>query len=1761
MFLLLHRFTRLMTSDKVEIEAIGQFLNNFIALTKNFKKARQFDVWAEVLCTICSQLKGDYVESIEKPVTQIFNIAMDKLRDQHSDESYLVLIGILLQRFSSLKKKYYNEYLNKSILEKVNKPQRTYGCLKAFLYLIRGAYVSKSSAFWEWGKVNAQVHYGVEATQIADPSQDQSDPNSYTSLFFKYFIPIPKIEQYFEIIGEILLNFAARDFSYFIKETAPLLINSMPNDRCLLPLSECLVRIVDKDLHFEDWSQLNIRNNSVNVSSLIPNLFNMIKDFLFKITNSTLKKSPPTSLFNFTMKNHVDNLEFHLPLHFNGQSSSMSERINKANDFVNQRYDFRLNKHSSSVFEEGSIDKITEDESIHIKLLSFFPRILNNSDLTTIGRTIINLCATKSKSVSLYAIKVINSLYVTNPEFRLTIFDILLDSIDQTNDEMEMSIFIMILAKLMDLSMRPSCVTHNSLVNFVNHAMATILSCLCNRCCCLRDLAMNLSDRVKRFARSFKINMPLRDIVYDKNITRNSMKIPKGDASLEPRYFASTEYWDIFSILIPPMISKFSMLGDEECLSYLFKITDKKLDMLGEEQLSDSLLAKNYLAILTNCISATEKQSYKKISNFIDVEKFESKSSLTKHHKALFNRLENYMRMMGEKKVKKNGLVESIFDNLNWQTISYIWGSIDRFKIFNDADFMLSFSNIIIKLLSSKDIQYAMICCENAMLSFDKITKVFKEYFISLGVNSEKLNDEPLNIEGKMNDKILDTAKNFLTIINLWVSSFIYPLKCYDGPILMPKVPSFIYSDGFNLICTNLAIFCHNWTNTKSDEINNLANSSIASLSCINPVFTVSFPMSPKITSILFLSAHSGKDTLKRCLFFHYKTLIKEYTKAVYEKSQEVSRIYFLAICSFFCGDAPKNERRAQMVQRMQSPLEKPESRMNDRLTYNEKSLQIDIVQTAGNVIVCAMLNILHVKEEIRMASFKLIMRILPLVNTLLNEGKDVSQDIYKHLDAYADAIYTNSTTLGPKHIIKIASLISEWVPYISESVVEECLRAAKISSTISQNAFFDIMSVFLKNICWSEGGYIKKKTHKLQICTPISLAKALIEVFSSVNHSSLHSYLNGWKKLSSELELIISYLLDIKEESLIPAAKTVLVYMAKSNTDAVIGRLINELTFTNWFYMNMQGKLESNYPPSITPNITIQIVLQSLSEICQNSVEHIFPHIHIICNFSILFYDTYPQVLELLYVIFSILQDTSSILEIILDTTKIESVEFFTDILVKYFYTQKAKSVVHRWGNECIKWATGCGSFEIASRAAAVYSKILIPFDNQIISIMLKSLYSVSTAQQNQMSIKYITNIFVVLNKLVDKMMDSQAFSEHFTHIMKVSEQFMNVPDDNISIEATRIVAKYVASTKCNYDEMLQLLPPICSLLCRTENKRSVDALLMSMIITPKTSARHHRPHLSNIAFCLFLPRLISAFGAYHNMEPFVVLSDAEVKHVLECGLCFSRLPYFEIDITYALHECILHPSEHMFDEFAFRICKPMLANEASKFVGPYFTAMTQKSNEVLKCATFVVVSSMLRGCTSKSDVRGFLEMMPIAANHAISSTNSKYSSELLDIFVVLSKTQPINQVPIASSKIVIPESSWRPTTSIPFVHDDQLPPLTSGNDAFQSPISIVPIDKLFWNDAEIHKFRQKLAKIVVQPQTELHENLEMRKAEVPDKEKIIQVPNNVDDFIKKENIQEEEHSEPSESKEPSGEIRGRKHKKEKVPLGTSESEEVYKL
>ena len=348
--------------------------------------------------------------------------------------------------------------------------------MKGFLVIIRGSYVS---SFWEWGDFNSNGNPGIELTYLRDPDQDQSLPDSFTNQFLNHFTSLP-IEQYPETVGDILLNFASRDFSFFIKSTIPNLRSALGDEKLVICLQHCLRTIIDPNRHFTEWAQENVRNSSIRIEQSYSLLFNPLKQVIF---NDLMQYKPDEFLeesFFFRLTDSQDKPHFELPFKTESYSKVQKERLlNAERSIENILFEWDIfNKKQSSWMniKQMNVQQTNDNEMKVIRILELIPHIVNANDLIAneFGDFLVGMILSNSLSISSFVIRVINQIFAASEDTRIIIYECIIHKIKTVKNVHHMFMLLQLLVKLIDLSLTLNC-TPERIQKFVNNCQSIIL--------------------------------------------------------------------------------------------------------------------------------------------------------------------------------------------------------------------------------------------------------------------------------------------------------------------------------------------------------------------------------------------------------------------------------------------------------------------------------------------------------------------------------------------------------------------------------------------------------------------------------------------------------------------------------------------------------------------------------------------------------------------------------------------------------------------------------------------------------------------------------------------------------------------------------------------------------------------------------------------------------------------------------------------------------------------------------------------------------------------------------------------------------------------------------------------------------------------------------------------------------------------------------------------------------------------------------------
>lgn len=570
LFFVLHRFIRLSASRSISVREIGDFLTAFTDLSKHLKKEETLDHWARAMTSLVLQLNSDDSPELSQFLPNVFHLAYKKAHGKSVHAHYLALCSAVIMRETTINKTSYDSFLKNDILKRAKNPKLLEETLNAFLVIIRGKFCSRTTQFWEWGSYNALAHYGVEASHLFNPEQDQSDPQSFTSLFFKYFVGMP-IEHYPTVTGKILINFAARDFLYFIQTTIPSFIEKLGHERSLIPLLHCLEFLIDPQMHFAEWAQTNPRNVSTVIAREIPVLFMQMKPLFFGAMKKSLSKSLTNTGYCFTMVDSSTFPVFSLPFTMESTSGNARRRIGKSTLKVGQKLGLWGFKESPTfgnpVAEMTTIESVSEEEERQIKLLSLLPRMVNTSDLVAndFGTDLLSMALVESSALGVWAVRIINQIFVTLEDSRILFYEKLVEVLSKCTEEAHVFIHLQLLVKLMDLSLSLSCANDERIRDFIDNAQAMALYLFTFDSTEIRDFLILFIERLHQLGSSFGMGVFMYTILTSQSVPIASAvryramsfksddavpgaKLPEGLITL--REAASSKYHFIFRFFL-----------------------------------------------------------------------------------------------------------------------------------------------------------------------------------------------------------------------------------------------------------------------------------------------------------------------------------------------------------------------------------------------------------------------------------------------------------------------------------------------------------------------------------------------------------------------------------------------------------------------------------------------------------------------------------------------------------------------------------------------------------------------------------------------------------------------------------------------------------------------------------------------------------------------------------------------------------------------------------------------------------------------------------------------------------------------------------------------------------------------------------------------------------------------------------------------------------------------------------------------------------
>lgn len=957
--LLLNRYIRLGVDKDVSFELYKSFVDKFADYSDHLKKDRRsLDMWAESLCSLLTQIKPEAVSNIKGSLEKIFKVANTMASDKETIKWYLMLCAVVIIRHEDLYKKEFHDFLHDRILKKKERLNKLEAKLCAFLTIIRGPNMSRSTQFWEWGSYNAKAHYGIEISFINEPLQKQDSSESYTNLFFKHFVHDSPIEKFPDLVGDILVNFASRDFKYFMLTTIPTLISKLGEDRSLLSLHACLSQLVDPHLKFADWAQNSPLNKKFRVDANIKTFFMQVKTLLLKSIDQIVPKEFTNDAYCFELSESTEVPVFSLPFTTSPIPESTKNRILKNTETVTkalQEWEFTDDSIGYDLTNDFSTyETVSESELFTIKMLSFLPRIINTSDLSANDRIDNLLCTalSSSRSISYYALRVINMIFITNEQSRIIIYNALIKKLSKFQDRHHVFILLLFLVRLLDWTLPPAA-PQEQIEDFVIEGQCLFLLLMCYPIVEIRELALNFVERLQRFASNMDVEVPIFDTLNDNSslisaavrghiYVHNTSRLdtpPPTDNLCTFGEVATSRFDKLFQFYIEEAMCALHKPNCAPVLARTYSIIYEAIESLKKDTLpydlpsTQMILFQNLLTVLTHSTPVLSQDVYDKMSSEMNdgqcVANYRNPVIFsTTNEKILKEMLDSrkktirYVELiiinLEDDPEYPNRIVNSVafFKHIHWtilcDLLPKLGDNIEHSpKISSNPRLLKYITEIMGLIVENPNMTLALAANDAAKRAFAQYFRAAEAYFLENKINGSR---RFTNV-GEMNEPELKSRKNvcigYCKVVNFFLSA-LSPLKLYpaDGAIRMPEPNPWLNGEGQTHWPDSqrriTLAFLVNWGKlSESDSAEFFDLSTAASLAIIAfirviTIFNESYNMTNDLEQIIINLEKEKHSVLQYILSTHYEYMLPVFLSYAYNAPPELAPLFFKAVCLQF---------------------------------------------------------------------------------------------------------------------------------------------------------------------------------------------------------------------------------------------------------------------------------------------------------------------------------------------------------------------------------------------------------------------------------------------------------------------------------------------------------------------------------------------------------------------------------------------------------------------------------------------------------------------------------------------------------------------------------------------------------------------------------------------------------------------------------------------------------------------------------------------
>ena len=1111
---------------------------------------------------------------------------------------------------------------------------------------------------------------------------------------------------------------------------------------------------------------------------------------------------------------------------------------------------------------------------------------------------------------------------------------------------------------------------------------------------------------------------------------------------------------------------------------------------------------------------------------------------------------------------RRNVNITKLWKHMSWtilsESIPYLSNLIkNSTNISSDYSILLSVSQVFKVCAMNSQFPIAISCNDESKDAFVLFIKAAELFFVEKKVNGTRRfeNIQDLNlIELK---KILELALNYCQIIELFFSC-ISPIraKTNDGPLRSPIFNHWVTNGSWNIESRRSSLsYLTNWSKLHEAEDSLLVSLGDAAASSISVfirsglLFDKNYRIPVDLESLLISLEKNGIPTLRYILSSHYLDMLPIFINYAYNSPPELAPLFFNSICLQYTRQDFDNRRAifddlsTRFTNRMKSITNAMTSlggmiRKIARSARTEESefvplsdhdilINNNFIENSGKLILLGLLYLSHHDFQIRCSAFRFVQRAAPVIHHILNpEGGKTNAKFIKRLNAFSPSFFSNFVTITVDTVLKVSELFSQFLPSITEPLVQEAFNNLTTSAKGSfldsskKAILLDIAAVFMRNQSLTNDEKKQLYPPCFIIYSPYSILRALLEILPSIETSSLKSYLGLWTGLATteeNVDFIVNFLIDSSSDILNEnSVKTVLVHLSLKHPAKIINLISLQLTFSNWWHLTYQNNLNTICPPS---NINFQrfnTLLMTLTELVQFCMEYVNPYFPIIIQFCILFYDIKPILISelLLVILWSFSHCPDSLTSIFLPPS---SLIWLNDILLNWspdtknnisstilslkqskkepitvlnFVNQfstflrknEMNNLVIEWGNEALRWCCGCGDLLIASKSALIFSQLIEPFNLEIYESLSESFLIVASTVTSNQKLLYISSILNIFDSIFEKSNNIEELKSLFKDFIPLITPFITLTSEPILCRfSISILSKYILKIGLPEQDLLNILNSLSLLFSINFYPNTTISCLLSICFINKDDSNNILPIK---ALILLLPFLYQMISAIHNIQPFSIkiIDDLQISSIIESVLLLSECSCFLPNEQEHLN-LLEEPELIKPNEFLFSLCNFLVLNHENILIDSIsiLNELLKNSNsDELILSIFAITRLILDSKPSNNLIILLSNIIEIATKYS-----SNYSIELLESYLTLiPKNYDLNNIQI-NNLILFKFENWEIHFNIKNIK------LLNLKTELKEFCPILPLELNSWQNKIILNYREQIININILPFTDIKNNL----------------------------------------------------------------------